>query len=44
MFNSGKRIVVQRAGGGVVSLELYKDLPFVLVRGELRNAAPHRKK
>ena len=40
VFNSGKRILVQRAGGGVVSLELYNDLPFLLVRGELHNAGP----
>ena len=39
-FKSGKRIALQRAGGGAVSLELYNDLPFVLVRGELRNAGP----
>jgi hypothetical protein len=40
VFKSGKRIVVQRAGGGSVSLELYRDLPFVLVRGELHNDSP----
>jgi hypothetical protein len=38
VFRSGKRILVQRADGGVASLELYKDLPFILVRGELRNS------
>ena len=40
VFKSGKRIVVPRAGGGSVSLELYRDLPFLLVRGELRNDSP----
>jgi hypothetical protein len=40
VFKSGKRILVQRAGGGVVSLELYNALPFLLVRGELRNPGP----
>jgi Melibiase len=38
VFNSGKRIIVRRTGGGVVSLELYQDLPFLLVRGELHNS------
>jgi hypothetical protein len=37
VFKSGKRILLKRAGGGAVSLELYNDLPFLLVRGELRN-------
>jgi hypothetical protein len=42
VFKSGQRIVVPRADGGVIALELYKDLPFVLVRGELRNNGPAR--
>ena len=40
VFKSGKRIVLKRAGGGAISIELYKDLPFLLVRGELRNEGP----
>ena len=40
VFKSGKRIVLKRAGGGSVSLELYDGLPFLLVRGELRNDGP----
>jgi hypothetical protein len=40
VFKSGKRIVLKRTGGGAVSLELYKDLPFLLVRGALRNDGP----
>jgi hypothetical protein len=42
VFNSGKRIIVRRTGGGVVSLELYQDLPFLLVRGELHNSGTVR--
>ena len=37
VFKSGKRILVERSDGGNVSLELYHDLPFLLVRGQMRN-------
>ena len=40
VFKSGKRIVLPRAGGGAVWIELYQALPFALVRGELRNDRP----
>jgi hypothetical protein len=39
-FGSGKGIEVPRADGGVISLELYQELPFALIRGELRNPGP----
>ena len=35
VFGSGKSIRAPRQGGGVVALELYPGLPFLLVRGEL---------
>ena len=37
VFGSGKRIVVKRTDGGIFPLELYEDMPFVLIRGELHN-------
>jgi hypothetical protein len=39
-FGAGKRLLVKRADSGVASLELYHGLPFLLVRGELRNDQP----
>jgi hypothetical protein len=40
VFKSGKRIKVKRVDGGFVSLEVYRELPFALIRGELRNSGP----
>ena len=37
VFGSGKGIVITQADGSIVSLELYPDLPFVLVRGIRHN-------
>ena len=37
VFGKGKRIVVTLADGGENSLELYRDLPFVLIRGTRHN-------
>lgn len=37
IFGAGRSIRVERADGGFVSLELYPGLPFLLIRGELRN-------
>jgi hypothetical protein len=37
IFGLGQRIEAPRQGGGKVDLELYPSLPFLLVRGELRN-------
>ncbi len=37
VFGRGERIVIAQDGGGTVSLELYGDLPFTLVRGTLVN-------
>ena len=38
VFGSGKRILLTRADGSTASLEIYPDLPFVLVRGTRHNA------
>src|ERR1051326_5209892 len=40
VFKSGKRLKLKRADGGVASLEIYPDLPFVLIRGQLYNRGP----
>ncbi len=40
VFGAGKRVVVRRVSGGTISLELYRDLPFLLLRGELHNPGP----
>ena len=40
VFGSGRGIVVTQADGGTASLELYPDLPFVLVRGTRLNPGP----
>jgi hypothetical protein len=39
VFGSGQRIALKRSDGSVVALELYQDLPFVLVCDELRNGS-----
>lgn len=40
VFKSGKRLKLKRADGGVATLEIYPDLPFVLIRGQLYNRGP----
>lgn len=40
VFGSGKMIKATRKEGGAVRLEVYPDLPFVLVRGELFYSVP----
>ena len=42
-FGTGKRIVMSRADGGENSLELYENLPFVLIRGQRMNHGPAEK-
>ena len=37
VFGTGKRILLTRADGSTAALELYKDLPFVLLRGTRHN-------
>ena len=37
VFGAGKCIQVERADGGFMSLELYRGLPFLLIRGVVRN-------
>ena len=39
VFGSGQRIALTRTDGSVVSLELYRELPFVLVGDELHNGS-----
>ena len=38
VFGGGHRIVVEQPGGHTASLELYRGLPFVLLRGTRHNA------
>ena len=42
VFGAGQCIRVERATGGFVSLQLYRGLPFLLIRGQVpnRNSAP----
>jgi len=40
VLGKGKRLVVQRMGGGLLSLELYRGLPFLLIRGQVLNDSP----
>jgi len=40
LFNSGRRINLNCLDGGKLFLELYEGLPFLLIRGELRNPGP----
>jgi hypothetical protein len=40
VFGAGKCIRVNRADGGRVSLQLYRGLPFLLIRGEVHNGNP----
>jgi hypothetical protein len=37
VFGAGRRIAVTKSDGSVASLELYPDLPFVLIRGMRHN-------
>jgi hypothetical protein len=38
VFGGGEKIVVTHADGGTTALELYKGLPFVLIRKTLKNS------
>ena len=40
VFGAGRGIVVQRGDSGSFSLQLYRGLPFLLLRGQVRNAGP----
>ena len=40
VFGAGQRIRVKRADAGFGSLELYHNLPFLLLRGEMHNHSP----
>ncbi len=42
VFGAGERILILETGGAYASLELYKDLPFLLVRGQIRNSGSRR--
>ena len=37
VFGAGRRLVVTRAGGGEIALEVYPNLPFALVREVVKN-------
>lgn len=39
VFGAGRRIVIARTSGGETALEIYPDLPFVLVREAIKNTA-----
>ena len=38
VFGSGQKIVVTQGNGSIATLELYKGLPFLLARAELKNS------
>src|SRR5580698_8684459 len=40
VFGAGQRITVTQVDGSVAYIELYKQLPFILIRKELHNNTP----